>query len=165
MEIPRKDPDGCSTNGVNADDFGLCLQAGCHNTDPFTNNNSTSTNFRAGSNAHYYHLSIERNCGPGGTFKPDWRASSETFVTTCIHCHNIHGSTQLSMIRQEFPVVYYKSGVSHPCGSDPTPEDTVLPDSTGTIWDANNTGSFCTWACHGDCGWSDSVYSRTPFSE
>ncbi len=158
--LPRNK--GCVENVV-AEDFNLCLQSGCHASDPFINSSSTATNFRNGTfNTHYYHLAIRETCGPGPTFYADWRDLSQSSRTTCIHCHNVHGTTQLSMVREEIPVAYNSPGVSDACGSGPSPQDEILPNSTGTWWNANTTsGGFCLTACHGSCGWN-ALYSRTP---
>jgi len=175
MQIPRID--GCSPPApVEVADFRLCFS--CHDSEPFTDPGNTATNFRhTGTpdfNAHYYHLAIQDDCDKGPIYATKWNGSWDSRAS-CVTCHNVHGSTQLSMVRDGRLVgkepgpemVYYNPVVSFECGGpspyDPTPTDTTLPDSTGTVWheQALNDVGFCD-NCHGSCGY-DTVYYRTPF--
>jgi hypothetical protein len=151
----------CSDSGVNVAEFRLCLS--CHQSEPFTDPNNYDTNFRRTGtpdlNAHYSHLSIKFACGYGPVFQS--RAS-------CISCHNVHGSEQLSMVRDgklinrepALQVLYYKPGVSFDCFNYPDIRDVSLPESTGTIWN-QNVGGICS-TCHGSCGFDSVYYRSTP---
>ncbi|MFQ5343423.1 MAG: hypothetical protein ACE5F6_17925, partial [Anaerolineae bacterium] len=168
MVIPRTN--ACGDSGVAADDFRLCTN--CHDPGPFTDPNNFLTNFRADpsgpTNRHYSHLAIKALCGPGNTFSSDWRLHDLDSRASCVTCHNVHGSTQLSMVRDGqlvdrqpgLQVVYYNDSVSYDCFNYPDPRNVSLPASTGTIWNPN-VGALC-WGCHGSCGFDD-LYLRTPF--
>lgn len=158
---------------VDAADFNLCFS--CHDSGPFTDPDSIMTNFRkesSGVNAHYYHLSEYQNCGPGPMWASDWSGALDSRIT-CVSCHNVHGSTRLSMVRDGklinrapgLQVAYYNPTVSYLCGGPgahlPTPANVTLPESTGTVWNAN-VGNVC-WGCHGSCGFNV-LYTRTPFA-
>jgi hypothetical protein len=155
-------------------DFRLCFS--CHDSGPFTNSDNYNTSFRhSGSpndyNAHYSHLSVNDICDPGPMFSSDWSFTGWDSRGSCVTCHNVHGSTRLAMVRDGtlinktpgLRVSYYNPGVSYLCGGpgehDPTPADVTLPDSTGTVYDAN---SVICGTCHGSCGF-DSLYLRTPY--
>jgi hypothetical protein len=166
MDMPRID--GCES-GVEATDFRLCFS--CHDSGPFTSASNYDTSFRRTGapdyNAHYNHLAIQDGCGPGPVFQSDWDVShANDSRASCVTCHNVHGSTQLSMVRngelvgrtgQE--VLYYKPGVTYDCATYPDIDNVSLIESTGTIW-AQNNGLCAT--CHGSCGF-DSLYLRSPF--
>jgi hypothetical protein len=166
MDMPRAD--GCES-GVEATDFRLCFS--CHDSGPFTSASNYDTSFRRTGtpdyNAHYNHLAIQDGCGPGPVFQSDWDAGhGYDSRASCVTCHNVHGSTQLSMVRsgelvgrtgQE--VLYYKPGVNYDCFSYPDIDNVSLVESTGTIWAQNN--GLCS-TCHGSCGF-DSLYLRSPF--
>lgn len=166
LAVPRQN--GCFT-GVNAGDFRLCLR--CHGSGPFLSASNKKTNFRrdGGKNAHYYHLSIAYKCGPGPSYTSDWRSHGNDSQATCVTCHNVHGSTQLSMVRDGrlvgrkpgLQVAYYRPGVTYQCGGPwahyPKPGNVPLPKSTGTVWRAT-TQPLCR-GCHGGCGFN-SLYKR-----
>ena len=166
LTVPRQN--GCFS-GVKASDFRLCLS--CHSSGPFLSASNYKTNFRkdGSKNAHYYHLSVAYKCGPGPIYSSDWRSHGDDSQATCVTCHNVHGSTQLSMVRDGklvsrtpgLQVAYYKSGVSYQCGGPwahyPKPGNVSLPASTGTVWRAS-TKPLCR-GCHGGCGF-DSRYMR-----
>lgn len=102
-------------------------------------------------------------------YTSDWRSHSDDSQATCVTCHNVHGSTQLSMVRDGtlvsrkpgLQVSYYKPGVSYQCGGPwahyPKPANVPLPQSTGTVWRAS-TKPLCR-GCHGGCGFN-SLYKR-----
>ena len=166
LQVPRQN--GCAS-GVKASDFRLCL--GCHPAAPFTSASNLKTNFRkhGSKNAHYYHLAIAYKCGPGPVYTSDWRSHNDDSQATCVTCHNVHGSTQLSMVRDGklvgrtpgLQVSYYNAGVTYQCGGPgshyPTPANVTLPKSTGTVWRAS-TKPLCR-GCHGGCGFN-SRYMR-----
>ncbi len=167
LSVPRIGD--CTDTGVNATEFRLCLS--CHDMEPYSDPTNTNTNFRndsTGVNAHNYHLSIMFACGYGPTFQSDWDSSHGVDSrATCITCHNVHGSSQMNMVRDGrlvdrapgLEVLYNKPGVTFDCFNYPTPGDVSLPNSTGTIWRQNI--SLCN-NCHGSCGF-DSSYDRVPY--
>ena len=162
---------------VNASDFALCMR--CHDSGPFIDPSNTSTNFRHTAspdfNAHYYHLAVGYVCDFGPLASSDWASGQWDSRASCVTCHNVHGSTQLSMVRDGklvgrepgLGVVYNAPEVTFHCGGpdpyEPTPTDVSLPQSTGTVWNERgiDAGGFCA-NCHGSCGF-DSVYLRTPW--
>lgn len=167
LVVPRKYAFGDS-NLVRETDFNLCFS--CHNAGPFTDSANLNTNYRNGStNSHYLHLSIEDDWGPGPVFQSDWGTviGMGDSRATCIQCHNVHGSTGLSMVNDGtlvgksagLPVQY-----TDRAGSG-WPTDLTLPDSTGTRWNPNllSSGGLCTWECHGGSGSYDGLYLRSPF--
>lgn len=169
MNIPRNN--GCDSD-VKANDFALCLS--CHASESFIGSNS-NTNFRndsSGVNAHYYHLGIKYSCGPGPKFASDWRDHAYDSQASCITCHNVHGSTQLSMVRDGklvnkepgLQVAYYNPTVSYQCSGPspypPTPANVTLSSGTGTVWNAKAAKNLCA-GCHGSCGFN-MRYMRTP---
>ncbi|MFC1684226.1 right-handed parallel beta-helix repeat-containing protein [Pseudomonadota bacterium] len=159
------------------DDFRLCFQSGCHDPDRFLIQGEMMTNFRDETrgdspengetalidpfNAHAYHLSdswVYR-------FRPDWEGlhTDGQSLITCITCHNVHGSNQLSMIRdgrlintEPGFVVYYNNGVD-PLG----PSATTLADSTATAFGRDTPVNVCE-----NCHWGGSggyqKFDRTP---
>jgi len=170
LVIPRWNE--CADDGVDANDFRLCLS--CHDSEPFVNSSSSATNFRTDdgmdfANSHYNHLSIKAVCGPGPAFQSDWGPTIDSRVS-CVECHNVHGSSQLSMVRDGklvdrepgIQVLYHNSSVTYDCFIYPSPSDVSLPNSTGTIWNGNLTTGFCGSACHGGCGFNNR-YDRVPF--
>ncbi len=176
MNIPRG-TDATNNQPGQVVDFMLCLK--CHNSEPFTNSNSTNTNFRtADKNAHYYHLSGENNFN-GDLYDSDWKTGSDwtngdaDSRPTCQTCHNIHGSTQLSMIRDGkligrepgITLNYYNDTVewdaSDACNAPPSPLDITLNESTGVMW--NKQISPICQNCHGGCWYNgNSPWIRTP---
>lgn len=170
INIPRES-DAVTGQPAQVVDFPLCLK--CHDPDPFINSASTNTNFRTDldadgngiTNAHYYHLSGQNNFN-WEIYDSDWKNGSDWLGgdadsrPSCPTCHNIHGSTQLSMIRdgkligrQPGITVYYYNGSvtwgADPCNDTPSPTDITLNDSTGAMWD-KKVGSMCQ-NCHGGC--------------
>ncbi len=165
-----------------ASDFALCLT--CHEFDPYENNDSTDTDFRStnigtvdGSikNAHYYHLSSW-----GGLNSPEWdsdwsgtkAAPDADSRPSCPTCHNVHGSTQLAMVRDGkmvdrepgLPIAYFNNtaGITF----DPTCGDTLpsimnitLAGSNGTMYDPTGPANLC-GNCHGGC-WNTALH--TPY--
>jgi hypothetical protein len=169
LRVPR-DP-----NPVIADDFRLCLQGGCHNSDKYIKSNMLITNFRdetdfdypAGAaipvNQHAFHLGLSGT----GKFYADWGVNTNSHPT-CIACHNVHGSTQLAMIRdgklvnkEPGMVMYYiQNGVStiNPYPNPPTPLIT-LENSDATIFSPAGVSNLC-FSCHWAGGYYK--YDRTP---
>lgn len=168
MEIPW-----IGAGGSAGAKFRICVQMGCHAPESYTDPASTETNFFTwttreeppGSgiwvnyweNRHEYHLTFEnQNRYPadynyGGTYNSR---------ITCVTCHNVHGSTQLAMVRDgklisrepglkiwyDNPeIVTYQSINPDP----PVPENVPLSASTGTIWRGATSANLCTH-CHGN---------------
>ncbi len=115
MVIPRKDT--CQNSGIDAGDFRLCFS--CHETAPYVQSGNLETNFRddqsGPTNHHAYHLSIKGVCGPGYLYTSDWEPHSKDSRATCMTCHDVHGTKQLSMVRQGLEVVYYNPQVDYDC--------------------------------------------------
>jgi hypothetical protein len=79
----------------NLQDFALCI--GCHNADEVLGENNQSdgshTNFRNNDwNLHYYHIRFT-------SFDSAWDDRVDDSRTTCITCHNVHGSPTPAMTR------------------------------------------------------------------
>ncbi|MDH4320554.1 MAG: hypothetical protein OEV73_03555 [Desulfobulbaceae bacterium] len=109
-------------------------------------------------NAHEYHLNATNF---GIQFSADWRDPPDTYKNsniTCISCHNVHGSSQLAMIRtgdlidkgDGMDMWYHKNSASDPSA-------TTLADSEGTYWNATSSANLC-HVCHG----GNLIYHRTP---
>lgn len=176
MNIPRES-DAINNQPAQVVDFMLCFK--CHDSEPFTNSASTDTNFRTTSkNAHYYHLSGESSFN-WNIYDSDWKTGTDWISgdadsrPSCQTCHNIHGSGQLSMIRDGklvgrepgITLHYYNDTVSwdslDPCYTAPSPQNLTLNESTGVMWD-KKVGSVCQ-NCHGGCWYnSGSPWIRTP---
>ena len=163
--------------------FKLCFL--CHNSSKFTDKNS-NTLFRNDNNsinAHSGHLGGYRDSGLQGLFWTnywfsDWSSVGDSGYgdsrVSCPACHNVHGSTQLSMIRDgklidkepAMPILYYNDDVVFGGYWDtPNPDNITLDNSTGTMWVGRDLGQICS-NCHGG-GWNKppnlySPYLRTP---
>ncbi len=109
-------------------------------------------------NAHEYHLNATSF---GIQFSADWRDPPDTYKNsniTCITCHNVHGSSQLAMIRtgnlidrgDGMDMWYHRNSASDPSA-------TTLADSEGTYWNAATSD----YLCH-DCHGGYLIYHRTP---
>ncbi len=157
MVIPRDDT--CFAQGVDPNESKLCFS--CHDSGPFIDQGNSQTNFRDGAigNHHYYHMAIKAVCGYGPTYKSDYGDHGNDSRTTCVTCHNVHGTPQLSMVKQGLEVKYFGDNVSYDCFNYPDPRDVPLTESTGTVW-GPNVGAVCS-GCHGSCGFDD-VYLRSP---
>jgi hypothetical protein len=171
LEIPRVYQAGDPL--VSADEFGLCLNAGCHISGPFVNASDYRTNFRnlvTGINAHVSHL--QALDAPGPVFRSDWSGGAGDSRATCIQCHDPHGATQLSMIRGGHdPVSDFgkpqRLRVSYAQWPGSIPAGLTLPDSTATAVYASDPlpgpGSLCASnQCHLP-GPGYFFYRRTPF--
>ncbi len=167
----------------NQDEHRLCFSSnGCHLPDKYlTKSTEYGTTFRddldwnptgpdpAPVNAHEYHLGMQYR------FRSDWRSTTGKNTITCINCHNVHGSTQLSMIRDGkltgkepgMKIFYTDMVVGSPSVSYVTTRDVVepsqpiyLPDSTGTFWDSNTSDNLCS-DCHGNATGGGYIYPRS----
>jgi len=182
LAVPRKYVFGDPVE-VKADEFKLCFQAGCHPSTPFTDSSSSLTNFRDDKdvpqhNDHYYHLAIQDTYGPGPVWQSDWAlpvVGNGDSRAQCAQCHNVHGSTRLSMMN-DGKLVSREPGIRElydnlpypPPSPPPVPSNLTLPDSTSTAWIPDDFGpskssSVCTQACHGGPSGVYSFYFRTPF--
>lgn len=135
------------------DTFRVCFQIGCHDSGPFTDDADMNTNLVTdGVNRHEYHLALSNL-----RFASDWSGAYSSGFT-CVNCHNVHGSTQLAMIRDGKLVnrepgmqIWYKNdGVTYLPGiaNPPEPQDLPLPASDGTAWIAGSSTNLCAH-CHG----------------
>jgi hypothetical protein len=82
------------------DTYKLCSE--CHITRPFTGGSTSETNFISTAtdgtrNRHYTHMIMPQQ----GWWSPDWEVLQgvNTSRIICVTCHNVHGSTQLAMVR------------------------------------------------------------------
>jgi predicted outer membrane repeat protein len=150
------------------DHYALCLS--CHDANKYLLWNTSldpkpvTTGFRddedlgpwdAGDppiNIHEYHLQFNSL-----DFDSDWNGVNDSEIA-CVNCHNVHGSTQLSMVRdgrltgmEPGMVIYYDSALVSPTVTSlnpPEPANITLNNSTGTIFDAPSPGNIC-GHCHG----------------
>jgi hypothetical protein len=166
MEIPWT-----GTGGSNEDKFRLCTQAGCHDSGPFTDSNNFNTNLVTWAsvevepdvyedvlvNRHAYHLSFAYQL----RYPADYNYSVEyNSRIICVTCHNVHGSTQLAMVR-DGKLINREPGLKIWYNNDdivsyidyntdpPDPENLPLSASTGTIWRGATSSNLCTH-CHGN---------------
>lgn len=148
--------------------FRLCTQVGCHDSGPFTDSGNMNTNLVTWQsvevepdvwedqlvNRHQYHLSLSNQ----NRYPADYNYASITSRINCVTCHNVHGSTQLAMVRDgklidrepglkvwynNDDIVSYQTTNSDP----PDPESLPLAASTGTIWRGGTSANLCTH-CH-----------------
>lgn len=148
----------------NTGNYRLCFSSnGCHLPEKYLETgNDYGTSFRddvgesptalrsltAPINAHEYHLNVVNF---GLKFSADWRDPPSTYNNsniTCISCHNVHGSSQLAMIRTGdlidkgvgMEMWYHKDGAGDPSA-------TTLDESEGTYWSATSSANLCV-VCH-----------------
>lgn len=162
--------------------FRLCLS--CHDGAPFLDSTSMDTNLRnirngEWKNRHYSHL---WNIPPNNlVFSSDWTSfgsSGYDSYASCITCHNVHGSTNMAMVRDGklinkepfFDLAYNNSTVSFLCKGNPkqlpTPANVPLSQSTGVVWNPLKLAeSKVCDTCHaGSCGF-DETFDRVPFNK
>lgn len=153
--------------------YRLCLS--CHDTNKYLMKtpDPVLTSFRddqdlgpwdggtAPINIHEYHLAFNSL-----DYDSDWDGTNDSEIA-CVNCHNVHGSTQLSMIRDGKLVdrepgmqIYYDNVLAAPATSSATVPNpaTTLNISTGTIFYGPSPGNVC-GHCHGG-QWVK--YYRTP---
>ncbi|MCB2181050.1 MAG: hypothetical protein KQH63_03365 [Desulfobulbaceae bacterium] len=160
-----------TNSGNTADHYRLCFQAGCHiDSGPFTDSGNMDTNMVTEEiNRHAYHLNFNND----GMFASDWSGTRNSRMT-CVACHNVHGSTQLAMVRdgklidkepgqqiwyKNDAITYIKSISSNP----PIPEDLPLSASDGKAWISASSGNLCAH-CHPTNGFTGSN-DRDPFQD
>jgi hypothetical protein len=158
-------------SGNTADHYRLCFQVGCHiDSGPFTDSANMDTNMvTEGINRHAYHLNFNND----NIFAGDWSGTKNSRMT-CVSCHNVHGSTQLAMVRdgklidkepgqqiwyKNDAITYIKSISSNP----PIPEDLPLSASDGKAWISASSGNLCAH-CHPTNGFTGSN-DRAPFQD
>ncbi len=167
-EDPIQIPLTNATPTISTDYYRLCMS--CHNSEPFTNSSNNDTNLKTdGVNRHEYHL------GQYTTRYPADYNYSGSFNSriSCVVCHNVHGTTQLAMVRDGKLIgrepglkIWYNNDdiVSYSTSNPdpPVPEDLPLSASTGTVWRGGTASNLCT-NCHG----SPNTYPeyRTPFQD
>jgi predicted CXXCH cytochrome family protein len=157
------------------DSYRLCAR--CHvptypdpSSGPFADPNNWETNLvttgmDSTKNRHEYHLSLNQ-----ARYPSDWSGSNNSRMS-CVACHNVHGSTYLTMVRDGKLVnrepglrIWYNNdnvviyNVSNP--DPPEPQDLPLTASTGTVWIGNSSGNLCSH-CHGNANTIPEY--RTPF--
>ncbi len=155
-----------------ASNFRLCYS--CHDSDVFMDGGIKNTNFSSnGSNEHEHHL----RAGSSGQFSYNVYSSSWDLPamvaidskTTCVTCHNVHGSYRLAMIRdgslvdRGYLYIWYNApGVTYQgvWGTEPSPASVPLLYSDGYIWAPGSTDTYCV-NCHG--GPNTYAAPRTPF--
>jgi protein-arginine kinase activator protein McsA len=139
--------------GTTGDQFKVCFQVGCHDSGPFTDSANMNTNLITdGGNKHTYHLFSNND----GIAAADWSGTYNSRMT-CVVCHNVHGSTQLAMVRDGKLIdreigswIWYKNDattVFDTSNSKPVPEDLPLSASDGTIWNSGPSNDLCA-TCH-----------------
>ncbi|MEJ2199459.1 MAG: choice-of-anchor Q domain-containing protein [Desulfuromonadaceae bacterium] len=157
-----------SNIGNSSDQFRICFQVGCHDSGPFTDSANMNTNLVTdGTNKHAYHLNFNNQ----GMAAADWSGDYNSRMT-CVICHNVHGSTQLAMVRDGKLIgrepgqqIWYKNDAVtyiEPISTNPPiPEDLTLAASDGTAWIPASSGNLCAH-CHPSNGFLGSE-DRTPF--
>jgi len=168
MEIPLplriwSDPEPVNS----ATNFRLCYS--CHDSGPYLDSANMNTNLRTnGVNRHAYHLIFNQLRYPAD-YNYDGSYNSRM---TCVNCHNVHGSTQLAMVRDGKLIgrepglkIWYNNDdlVTYEYNKNPPdPENLPLSASTGTLWRGATSLNLCTH-CHGN----DNILPeyRTPFQD
>ncbi len=148
MMIPRT-----AGTGNTSDQARLCYA--CHDSGPFIDGANMNTNsVTGGVNRHAYHLNRNES-----RYTSDWGGVINSRMT-CNTCHNVHGSNQLTMIR-DGKLLDREPGLQMWYNNDdftdyvtwtpnpPSPEDVPLTASTGKVWIQAGSGNFCTH-CHGN---------------
>jgi hypothetical protein len=155
-----------SNIGNSADQYRVCFQTGCHDPGPFTNSANMNTNLVTdGVNRHAYHLNFNNQ----ELVAADWSGAYNSRMT-CVVCHNVHGSTQLAMVRDGKLInreigswIWYKNDavtfIDVNTSTPPEPEDLPLSASDGTAWLAEKSVDLCI-TCH---AWNIRTTDRTPF--
>jgi hypothetical protein len=166
MTIPFMFPtDG---SNVSADDFLLCFS--CHNNEPFLTTKKDKTNYiTMGVNRHFFHLSrvSQRYLPASADYSNESGSGSRP---TCLTCHNVHGSTNLAMIRDGklvdlepgFRIWYsiYPNTSGQDTLDPPEPADLPLTASNGTTWAGSEM--MCNGGCHG-IGQTYNTYRASTF--
>ena len=155
MNIPRS-----GQTVMVADEYKLCLS--CHDANKYLAQSPSliTTSFRddngdaphsgdaAPISAHNHHLD---NMNPDN-YDSDWDGTGDSQIS-CVTCHNVHGSTQLSMVndgklvgREPGMEIYYsKAGDTV---NPPSATNRTLAESDGTVWDQASANNIC-GTCHG----------------
>jgi len=100
----------------------------------------------------------------GGRFDSNWNDGVYESWVSCPTCHNVHGSSQLSMIRDGrlidkepgLPIAYYDATVNFDSG-EPSDYSITLNNSTGLMFDGSEMINICS-NCHGG-SWPFETYS------
>ncbi len=159
-----------SNIGTSADQFRVCFQVGCHDSEPFTDDANMNTNLVTdGINRHTYHLLFNNQ----EMAAADWSGAYNSRMT-CVVCHNVHGSTRLAMVRDGKLIdrepgqqIWYKNDAATYIGVNtsipPEPDDLPLSASDGTAWIGASASNLCA-NCHST--WSFTwTEDRTPFQD
>ncbi|MCF6281686.1 MAG: right-handed parallel beta-helix repeat-containing protein [Candidatus Polarisedimenticolaceae bacterium] len=155
-----------ANDSLTAANYRLCFS--CHDDGPFLDDTNMNTNMVTnGANRHNYHLTMNSLYWPA-----DYNyAAAYTSRPTCLSCHNVHGSTNLAMIRDGKLInrepglrIWYNNddlvNVEY-TGDAPVPEDLPLAASTGTAWESATAANLCVH-CH-TAGLTKEY--RTPFQD
>ncbi len=157
MEMPKL------SGGISTSSFALCFN--CHNPVNYQDDGNNSSNFRnatvSPNNLHNRHLSVTHS----QHFRADWKTITEMSDNnsriTCVACHNVHGTKNLSMMRDgrligattSLKLYYYNNIVVFGWPSPPpTPNNITLLDSTGYVWSKTSVYEYCR-GCHGGNPW------------
>ncbi len=160
MEMPRTSV----SPRIQDASFTLCFT--CHTSTLFTDSGNANTNFRITGydNLHWTHLDIYNQ-----RYRADWTDYETLGVNSrisCVTCHNVHGSTNLVMLRTGTLInkepglkIWYdnNSVITFKSGVEPSPNNITLIDSTGYYWHESSASNICS-PCHG--GWSQ--FDRVP---
>ena len=160
LNIPRSALDPISSSA----DFALCFE--CHNQNEVIGENeydTSHTNFwdddGSPHNDHYFHLK-------GSMYDSDWDGVSDS-GTSCVTCHNVHGSPSRAMIRHGELISTPGTADKAPALNftyltpDPDPEATV-EESVGARYNWPGNSISQNHVCTGCHGWNISWY-RYPY--
>ncbi len=142
-----------ANSGNSADRFRLCYS--CHDSGPFLSSSNMNTNLvTVGVNRHYYHVNRHTL-----QYSADYDYVVYNSRMTCVTCHNVHGSSNLTMVRNG-ELIDRELGLRIWYNNDdittyvtwnttgPDPENVSLAASTGTVWSGGSSSNLCTH-CHG----------------
>jgi len=156
-----------ANSGNNSDRFRLCYS--CHDSGPFINSADMNTNLVTdGVNRHAYHIGRHTL-----QYSADYDFLEYNSRITCVTCHNVHGSSNLTMVRNG-ELIDREPGLRIWYNNDdittyvtwntapPDPENVSLAASTGTVWSGGSSSNLCTH-CHGSPNTTPEY--RFPFQE
>lgn len=158
-----------SNIGTSADQFRVCFQIGCHDSEPFTDDANMNTNLVTdGINRHTYHLLFNNQ----EMAAADWSGAYNSRMT-CVICHNVHGSTRLAMVRDGKLIgrepgqqIWYKNDavtyIDVNTYTPPKPDNLPLSASDGTAWIGASASNLCA-NCHS--AWPIRTEDRIPFQD
>ncbi|MDH3998644.1 MAG: hypothetical protein OET90_07370, partial [Desulfuromonadales bacterium] len=170
--------------GLDGSSFRLCSQTSCHPSGPFTDSANPNTNLKSWAtvevepgvwedrwtNRHVYHLGNVFSKVPADYDPVRFSELSWNSRMVCVTCHNVHGSTQLAMVRDGklidrepgLPIWYSNDLLTSTETTPPQPADLPLSASNGSVWTPKTAGNLCS-GCHG--GNPLTTISREPFQD